>query len=74
MSNNLFIINNEINLDNYGIYIDLEIAKNELIKIYENTINYNYYNYKIMVYVLDKNEYIFTNQKYTYIFDKFIEY
>jgi len=90
MNNELFIISyeldeldelyelNENNKNNsficYGIYIDLEKAKKELKKIYNNTPDYKYYCYKIMVYNSIDNEYKFSNKIYTYKFNEFTEH
>jgi hypothetical protein len=74
----IFIIDYEVVDDNYntintfkGIYNDLEIAKNELKKIYNNTPDYKFFCYKIKIFHLIDNEYKFTNKFYTYSFDKF---
>ena len=58
-----------------GIYESLDEAKNELKEIYEQTPDYKYYGYKIMVYELlkDKRKYKFINKIYTYSFDSFSE-
>ena len=87
MNNELFIISYELdefydlNENNTnksitcsGIYTDLEKAKEELKKIYNNTPDYKYYCYKIMVYNLDVNEYKFINKIYTYRFNEFTEH
>lgn len=82
MSNNLFIINFDIDEfdDEWsndiicsGIYTDLETAKNELKQISINKPDYKLFGYKIMVYTLVGNKYIFTNKIYTYTFDYFVE-
>ena len=70
-SSQIFIISSD---ENNGIqmYNNLEKAKIELKKIYENTRDYKHYNYKIAVYNLNnENEYIISNIKYTYKFDIF---
>jgi hypothetical protein len=78
----LFIINFDVDeLDDdwsndiicSGIYTDLETAKNELKNICNNNYEYKFLGYKIMVYNLVGNKYIFTNKIYTYTFDEFIE-
>ena len=87
MNNELFIISYELdefddlNENNTNksitcsrIYTDLEKAKEELKKIYNNTPDYKYYCYKIMVYNLDVNEYKFINKIYTYRFNEFTEH
>lgn len=69
MSNQLFIIKHDDGIR--GIYIDFTSAKNELKNIYKNTPDYNTYGYQINIYNLIDNEYIITNEYYTYNFDKF---
>lgn len=49
----------------------LEKAKDELKKNYNKTIDFKYYYYEINVYILVENEYIITNESYTYNFDNF---
>ena len=56
------------------IYTDLETAKQELKNIYNKTVDYKYFGYKIMIYTLDDNQYKFTNRILTYRFDEFTEY
>lgn len=71
MSDKIFVIKN----DNEGIisfYNNLEKAKNELKNIYNKTIDFKHYNYKINVYKLVDNEYIITNLSYIYNFDEFL--
>lgn len=45
-----------------GIYTDLETAKTAL-NIYNNTTDYEYYGYKIIVYRLEGNKFTKTNKK-----------
>jgi len=66
--------NYEENMCTVGIYIDLEIAKNKLKNIYNDTPDYKSYGYKINVYNLVGTEYIMTDIKYIYTFDKFTQY
>ena len=78
----LFIIHYDTtNLDNdentsvcHGIYTDLETAKNKLKNIYNDTPIYKFFCYKIKIFELVDKEYKFTNNFYTYMFDKFTEY
>jgi len=76
MTSQIFTISYDI--DNYeesmctvGIYTDLEIAKNKLKDIYNNTPDYKSYGYKINFYNLVESEYIIADIKYIYTFDKF---
>jgi hypothetical protein len=72
MSNQLFVI--KYNYDSvFGLYIDLEKAKNELKNIYNMKPDYKDYDYRINVYNLFENQYIITNITYTYKFDIFTE-
>lgn len=64
MSQHLYIIRNYNEI--IGYYIDLDRAKNELKKIYNETDDYRKHGYQINVYNLVDNEYIKTEQKYTY--------
>jgi len=76
LSKQLFVINYNINEDDIlfsGIYIDLETAKNELKNIYNKTVDYKYYDYRITVYNLVDKEYKITDKIYTYKFDEFME-
>ena len=66
MSHKIFVIKN-----NYGItgfYDNLEKAKNELKKIFKQTVDFKHYKYEINVYELVENEYLI----YTYEFDQFL--
>ena len=51
----------------------MELAKEELIKIYKKTIDFKYYGYVINEYQLMDKKYIYTKTSYVYNFDKFIE-
>ena len=64
MSQQLYIIKNDNKI--IGYYTDINTAKRELKKIYNETVDYRTYGYQINVYNEVDNEYINTNKIYTY--------
>ena len=48
------------------IYNDVEPAKQYLKNLYDTCPDYKHYGYRIMVYILENNEYVFTHKIYTY--------
>ena len=64
MSQQLYIIKNDNGI--IGCYTDIYTAKRELKKMYDETVDYRSYGYKINVYNEVDNEYINTNKIYTY--------
>lgn len=70
MSDKIFVIKNNDGI--IAFYNNLEKAKDELIKIYKNTVDFKHDNYQINIYDLIENEYIFTYPIYKYKFNQFI--
>lgn len=67
--NNMFVIKNINGI--IALYIDLDKAKNELKNIYNNTIDYKYYCYEIVIYNLINDEFVNTNASFIYVYDVF---
>lgn len=81
MTNPLYIIQYELAhleaddkiMCSNGIFTEMEAAKQELKNIYKKTQDFKYWGYKIMIFHLVENKYIYSNQFITYRFDEFIE-
>jgi len=67
--NKIYVIKNKNGIISF--FNNLEIAMNELKKIYKMTFDFKFYNYEINVFTLVENEYKFSNVTYTYKFDQF---
>ena len=65
MSSKLFVIKNEKD-GVIAFYAELEKAKSALKSIYDEAIDFKYYDYEIGVYELIDGEYVKSNVGYTY--------
>ena len=66
----IFVINSDDGV--YGIYTNLDKAKQELINIYKKIpIDFIYSDYKINMYKLVSQEYVITDMYYMYNSGKF---
>ena len=72
MSNQLFIIKSNEGV--HSFYTNLNKAKSKLVDIYNEIYDYKQYGYKIEVYNLIQDEFIFSNITFTYCFNLFTTY
>jgi len=72
MTTQLFIIKSNEGV--HSFYTNINKAKSKLVAIYNETCDYKNYGYKIEVYNLIQDEFIFSNITFTYCCDLFTTY